>query len=154
MEHIPEQTESVSGEEVLADRSFTDGAKKVERIAQQSKGLFDDIKEWVDLRIKLVKLEVEDELNARKKDAIVGTIMGGLGLLGIVFALITAALGLGAWLGHPAWGFLAVTGLLLMGASLLWMGHFARKKKKTPEGKKELKEKEERKQLPAGTTDT
>ncbi len=121
------------------------GAKKVERIAQQSIELFDDIKEWIDLKIKFTWLEVEAKIDAKKKDVLVGALLGVLGVLGIVFALITGALGLGAWLGHPAWGFLMVTGLLFLTAGLVYGAHFSRGKKK----KKSLAAASEQKQLEA-----
>jgi len=121
------------------------GAKKVERIAQQSIELFDDIKEWIDLKIKFTWLEVEAKIDAKKKDVLVGALLGVLGVLGIVFALITSALGLGAWLGHPAWGFLMVTGLLFLTAGLVYGAHFSRGKKK----KKSLAAASEQKQLEA-----
>ncbi len=121
------------------------GAKKVERIAQQSIELFDDIKEWIDLKIKFTWLEVEAKIDAKKKDVLVGALLGVLGVLGIVFALITSALGLGAWLGHPAWGFLIVTGLLFLTAGLVYGAHFSRGKKK----KKSLAAASEQKQLEA-----
>ena len=124
---------------------FSKGAQKVERIAQQSIELFDDIKEWIDLKIKFTWLEVQAEIDAKKQDALVGAILGFLGVLGIVFALITGALGLGAWLGHPAWGFLIVTGLLFLTASLVYWAHFSRGKKK----KKSLAAASEQKQLGA-----
>ena len=121
------------------------GAKKVERIAQQSIELFDDIKAWIDLKIKFTWLEVQAKIDAKKQDVLVGALLGVLGVLGIVFALITGALGLGAWLGHPAWGFLIVTGLLFLTAGLVYWAHFSRGKKK----KKSLAAVSEQKQLGA-----
>ena len=121
------------------------GAKKVERIAQQSIELFDDIKEWIDLKIKFTWLEVEAKIDAKKKERLVGALLGVLGVLGIGLALITGALGLGAWLVHPAWGFLMVTGLLFLTAGLVYGAHFSRGKKK----KKSLAAASEQKQLEA-----
>ncbi len=132
---------------------FSKGAKKVERIAQQSIELFDDIKEWIDLKIKFTWLEVQAEINARKQDAVVGAILAFLGVLGLVFALIAGALGLGAWLGHPAWGFLIVTGVLFLTAGVVYWSHFKRGKKKkkspgAPSEHKELEAQDDQKRLP------
>ncbi len=44
-------------------------------------------------------------------------------LVAALFGLTALGFGLGAWLGHPAWGFLAVTGLLIVVAFIIkWIG--------------------------------
>lgn len=92
---------------------------KVERVAQHMQHLVDDLKTWVDLRIELAQLELEERVEAKANQLALGIVIAGVLLLGVVFALVTVALGLGAWLGHPAWGFLIVTGLLFGGAAVL-----------------------------------
>lgn len=119
-------------------RSFP-GQKKVERIAEQSRGLFDDVKGWVELRIQLARLEIKKELEDRRDDAVMGGVIGFLGVIALVFLLIATALGVGAVLGHPAWGFLVVTGVLVLAAWMLWYVHFGRRRPHRPT-----------KQLPAG----
>ncbi len=152
MEQTTERPEVVSEAETPGG-PFSKGAKKVERIAQQSKGLFDDVKEWIDLKIKFTWLEVQAEINARKQDAVVGAILAFLGVLGLVFALIAGALGLGAWLGHPAWGFLIVTGVLFLTAGVVYWSHFKKGKKKkkspgAPSDHKKLEAQDDQKRLP------
>ena len=150
--------QTTEGPEVVAEdetpgRPFSKGAKKVESIAQQSKGLFDDVKEWIDLKIQFTWLDIQAKIDAVKQDALVGAIVAVLGILGVIFALLTGALGLGAWLGHPAWGFLIVTGLLFLIAGVVFWWHFERGKKndKSPEAPsehKELEAQDNQKRLP------
>lgn len=154
MEQTTERPEVMAQEEVPGG-PFSKGARKVERIAQQSKGLFDDVKEWVDLKIKFTWLEIQAEIEARQQDVIFGAILVFVGLLALVFALVTGALGLGAWLGHPAWGFLIVTGLLLLVMGIVYWWHFKRgKRKKKPSvastDQKALEAADEQKKLPPG----
>ncbi|MEM6647424.1 MAG: phage holin family protein [Bacteroidota bacterium] len=92
---------------------------KVTRITEHTRGLVDDVKEWVELRIQLAKLEVAHEVNQRKTQVVVGVTAAVVALVAVLFMLVAAALGLGAWLGHPAWGFLAISVLLLLVAALL-----------------------------------
>lgn len=92
---------------------------KVTRITEHTRGLVDDVKEWVELRIQLAKLEVAHEVNQRKTQVVVGAAAAGVGVVAVLFLLVAASLGLGAWLGHPAWGFLAMSAMLLLVAALL-----------------------------------
>ncbi|MEM1095014.1 MAG: phage holin family protein [Bacteroidota bacterium] len=92
---------------------------KVTRITEHTRGLVDDVKEWVELRIQLAKLEVAHEVNQRKTQAVVGVTAAVVALFAVVLLLVAASLGLGAWLGHPAWGFLAMGILLLLIAAFL-----------------------------------
>jgi len=135
------------------------GANKVERIAQQSRALFDDVKAWVDLKIAHTLLDVQAEIDARKQVVMVGALLGVFVLLGGVFALLTLALGLGAWLGHPAWGFLIVTVLLFMMTGLLYWRHFGRKQDREKALEAEADQKKltslpEQKKLPPTSSDT
>lgn len=82
---------------------------KMQRIAEHSQALVDDLKAWVDLRIELARIELEERIEAKANDVALGIVLGALGALAGFFGLITIALGLGAWLGHPGWGFLIVT---------------------------------------------
>lgn len=92
---------------------------KVERVADHATGLVDDVKEWVDLRIELVRGEIEAFIDSR-----VGALRG-LVVVGIaaaitgMFALVTLGLGLGALFGRRYWlGFLVLTLLLALGTWL------------------------------------
>jgi len=45
---------------------------KVSRIAAHTQGLFADLREWIDLRVDLAILEVEERLDAFKNDLALG----------------------------------------------------------------------------------
>ncbi len=117
MEQIPHSPPSVSGGH---RPQLADGRHKVERIAEQSRALIDDVKEWVELKIQYTRLEIEQQIEQKRDEVAVLVVVAFLGVLALVFGLTAAALGLGAWLGHPAWGFLIITILLLLIAGLLW----------------------------------
>ncbi|HRK74223.1 MAG TPA: phage holin family protein, partial [Rhodothermales bacterium] len=59
-------------------------------------------------------LETEDFVNQLIRILILIFVIGVF----LFFCLITLALGLGMWLGHAFWGFLAVTALLLLAGLL------------------------------------
>lgn len=92
---------------------------RVDRMVHHTEALADDITDWIELRIELLQLEIEEKaerrLNSFIARAIVATLVATAGL----FALLTLAYGLGWWLGHPFWGFGIVTGLLVTGAGLI-----------------------------------
>jgi hypothetical protein len=88
---------------------------KAERVTEHLAGLSEDLREWVELRIRLVKAEVETLIDSR-----VGA-MRGLLVFGVtasitgLFALVTLAIGLGALFGGRYWlGFLLVNLVLLI----------------------------------------
>ncbi len=60
MEQTTERPELVAEDETPGG-PFSKGAKKVERIAQESKGLLDDVKEWIDLKIQFTWLDQHAE---------------------------------------------------------------------------------------------
>ena len=154
MEQTKEQA-AAKAEAARPGRPSTLGSKKVDRIAQQSKGLFDDVKDWIDLKITLVELEIRQKIEDRRDDAITFVVVGFLLVMALVFMLITLALGLGAWLGHPAWGFLIVTGLLVLGAGLIYAVRASGKDKAPPEDvpdRKSLTVPVDQKQLPPGSS--
>ena len=108
-------------------RQLPAGGNKLQRISQHGRGVVDDLKSWVDLKITLTKLEIKEELNRQKELATLYAIAGGLGLLGAVFGLITLGLALGAildiWLSTQlsyCLGFLIVTLILLIGAGIFF----------------------------------
>lgn len=107
----------------------------MERIANHTKALVEDMTTWVELKMKLTQLEVEQKIDEQANKIALTVAVGVLGGLGAFFALVTLALGLGAWLGHPGWGFLIVTILLLGLAGLLYASrpHLVGKKGRTAE---------------------
>lgn len=108
---------SAAGSPPVTDEAEDPG--KLTRISLQTKGLVEDVKSWVDLKLTLTQMEVEDKIDARVNRVVVGAVVGALGLLGLSFALVAASLGLGALAGHDAWGFLIVAGILILVTLLL-----------------------------------
>lgn len=106
---------------VTADRQLQTSANKLDRISQHTKGLVDEITDWVDLRIKLVQVDLQEKLETKKIQIGLGVGMGLTAFFAVMFLLTTIALGLGAWLGHPAWGFLIVTVLLFVVIGIMRM---------------------------------
>lgn len=119
MESYSERPRQVAGGAVPPDHQLPSGANKLERIAQHSKGLVDDLTAWVDLKVKLVQLDVERKVQEKATAALVKAIPLVFFALAAFFVLVTLALGLGWWLGHPFWGFLIVTVLLGIGGLIL-----------------------------------
>jgi len=94
------------------DRQLPDTGHKVDRISEHAKGLVDDVRDWVDLKVKLVQVEIEDKIDAKLNQTILALVLALVMGLVLVFSLTALALGLGTWLGHDAWGFLAVASIL------------------------------------------
>lgn len=117
MDELPEGTQSVSRAATRVDEPFP--ARKVERMAQEAKGLVEDLTSWVELKLRLTQIEIEEKVEARLNKAVVGLIVGVIALVAVVFALAALAFGVGSWLGHPAWGFLAVAVLLFVVTGIL-----------------------------------
>lgn len=87
---------------------------KVERVADHTQGLFDDVTEWVELRVQLVKSEIEALIDSRV-GAMRGLLVFGVtaALTGLYF-LVTLAVIIGALTGGRYWiGFLIVNVILL-----------------------------------------
>ena len=78
------------------ERQLPPGGGKVERITQQTKSLAQDITSWIDLKIKLTRLEIEETVDAKKKEIGVLAAVGVFAALAGLFALVTLGLGFGA----------------------------------------------------------
>jgi len=109
--------------ETLEDRSSSreDGppsdrprGSKLSRIAGHTQGLMKNLREWIDLRIDLAILEVEEKVDSLRNDVALGITLAFLGFFAALFVLTTVALGLGWLLGHPFWGFLIVSTVLVL----------------------------------------
>lgn len=90
-----------------------------DRLGQHTKGLVDDVKEWVDLRIQLLQTEVRDQVKGKLNELIVEhidkvlpVVMMAMGGLLLLFAV---AYFVGSLVGHVWLGFLIVGGLLAGG---------------------------------------
>ena len=85
---------AVSGQVSDTEHQLPVGRNRVERITEQSKGLMGDISHWIELKTKLVQVEIEEKIDAKVNQAISAAIVAGIALVGVLFLLI--ALGLGA----------------------------------------------------------
>lgn len=101
----------------------SDSPGRMDRIADNTRGLIEDVKEWIDLKVQLVQLEIEQKIETLANQVVSTFLVIVLAAVTALFILVAAALGLGQWLGHPAWGFLAVSGALGLVTILI---HFRR----------------------------
>ena len=99
---------------------------KLERITDHLAGLNEELREWVELRVQLVKQEVMEQVEGRltsmKGQAIVGALLAMAGLWFLVFLALLVAWGLtAAGLSHPlanALGFLFLVLLFAVAAAV------------------------------------
>ena len=89
-----------------SSRRIGSSAGKLKRISHHTEGMMQGLREWVDLRIELVKAEIEEQAIEAISIAVIAALAG-------IFSLVTFAIGLGWLLGHPFWGFLFVTCILV-----------------------------------------
>lgn len=80
-------------------------------VLDHGRELGEDFVGWVELRIHQAQLELYDRLDEKGNELINKALAGALAGMGGFLLLVAACLGIGAALGHPAWGFLIV-GLL------------------------------------------
>lgn len=99
------------------------GTGKARRIGRETRGLFEDFAAWVELRLRLAQLDVQGYIRQKIDEAALRIALAVAGFLSGLFALVTLALFAGWLFGHPAWGFLSITGLLLLWTGLLYVRH-------------------------------
>lgn len=92
---------------------------RLRRIAGHTRGLVDDLREWIDLRVDLAVLELEERVDEFRNEVALGITLAFLGFFAALFVFTTVALGLGWLLGHPFWGFLIVSVLLSLLVAVL-----------------------------------
>ncbi len=121
MEQFPQRPDGNESLEVEppSRRLLPSGQNKVERISSQTKGLFSDFSSWLELRLKLFQVELQDKIQAKVNESVIKVAPFAAGAIAGMFALVTIALFIGWWLGHPAWGFLVVTAILLLITGIL-----------------------------------
>ncbi len=100
----------------------TTPSQHLQRLRQQMQELVEDLRTWVELRLMLTQLEIEERIEARIRQLLVRVVIGVLVGLAVVFGLVAVALGLGSWLGHSGWGFLVVALVLAGIAAVLYLG--------------------------------
>jgi hypothetical protein len=92
---------------------------RLERLVSEVKGLADDVRTWIDLKIKLLEIEIEDRVRDVVNRVAATAVFVALAFLALVFVLVTAALGLGQWWDNMLLGFLAVSLTLIVLATLV-----------------------------------
>lgn len=102
-----------TGSEGRAPSDAREGGK-LRRIAGHTQGLVEDLREWIDLRLDLAILELEERVDALRNEVALSVTLAFFGFFSALFVLVTIALGLGWLLGHPFWGFLIVSGVLVL----------------------------------------
>ncbi len=102
---------------------------KLGRVTDHVAALSADLRVWTELQIALLQRKVEGVVGIVDRlqhlvPALQMYVPGAiLVLIGLLFLLVTAALGLGALIGSPWLGFLIVTlTLLVAGGVLIWIG--------------------------------
>lgn len=78
------------------------------RLAHEIRSLVDDIKEWVELRIELLQLDVEKRVQDVANDILLVVLILAMMAVSMLFISLAAAFAIGAWLGSNALGFLIV----------------------------------------------
>lgn len=106
-----EEASSDSGADAAME-SARDGTLR--RIASQTQELLSDLRTWIDLRLDLALLEVEERIDALRNELALGLTVVIFGFFAALFSLATVAIGVGWLLGHPFWGFLAVSVALIL----------------------------------------
>ncbi|MXW65285.1 MAG: phage holin family protein [Bacteroidetes bacterium SB0662_bin_6] len=114
-QHTPEEHQAAAGEGGGAGQTG-----KVHRIGSETRGLLEDFTSWVELRLRLVQLDVQDYIRQKIDEATLKVALIIASLVSGLFMLVTLALFAGWALGHPAWGFLVVTGLLFLWTGILY----------------------------------
>lgn len=109
METLPDRSSGTDSEPPARPTGGTLG-----RIAGHTQGLVEDLREWIDLRLDLALLEVEEKVDDLRNELALGLTLAFFGLFSVLFVLTTIALGIGWLLGHPFWGFLAVSIALVL----------------------------------------
>lgn len=94
---------------------------RLARLANEFRGLVEDVRTWVDLKLKLLEVQVEERVRDAVNRVAVTAFIAMLVFLSGVFVLVTAALALGDWWDSPTLGFLAVTLALIVITLLLYV---------------------------------
>ena len=124
---------------------------KLGRLTAEAKGLVADTREWVDAKLRLFELEIEEKIDAFASRFIATAVVVFFAALALIFALVSGALGLGQWWGSDALGFLAVGGLLFLIAGVVHLlrPRFVRGSLGATESEDDTKRLPEARQLPA-----
>ena len=100
------------------DKSEAGGGGIINRLTDQTRGLFDDVREWVELKVQLIQLEIEEKIETVANHILASLLFAVLAFVTFIFALVALSLGLGKAFGDPLWGFLATTVLLAVATAI------------------------------------
>ncbi|OQP55923.1 hypothetical protein A4H97_20255 [Niastella yeongjuensis] len=91
-------------------------------------GLTDHVKEYINTRVELTKLQIAEKTSLIISQLIAITIVALFFLLFLIFGSIAGAWALSNWIGKPYAGFLIVAGIYLLLGIIVWIarGRFLR----------------------------
>ncbi|NNF03983.1 MAG: hypothetical protein HKN17_05915, partial [Rhodothermales bacterium] len=112
-----------SNDRTARDAADGDGNRKdggrLSRITGETRGLVEDLKEWVDLKIQLLQLDFEDRIRQAANQAALTAVVIVVALLAVLFALVAAGEAMGAWFDSRSLGFLTLAGILALVAGVI-----------------------------------
>src|SRR5689334_21268521 len=88
---------------------------------EKIEGLTEHVREYVNTKIELAKLQVAEKTSLVIGNIIAGIVVGVLILFFIVFGSIAGAWALSQWIGKPYAGFLIVAGFYLLLGIVIWV---------------------------------
>jgi uncharacterized membrane protein YqjE len=95
---------------------------KLGRLSSEAKGLVDDTRQWVDTKLRLFELDLEEKIDGLANKVVAGATVVFLASLALVFGLVALALMLGDIWGRQSLGFMAVSGGCFLIAVLIhWL---------------------------------
>lgn len=121
MEPFPDRDQSDGSSS--PHKALPTGGNKVERLARHTQALIKNLAEWVEWRIQLARIEVEERIQAEREKLLLMGMTVVFGALAGFFLLVTMALGIGWLLGHPFWGFaivMVMLAILAAGSRVAW----------------------------------
>jgi len=83
-------------------------------------GLTDHVKEYINTRVELTKLQIAEKTSLVVSQVIAATIVALFFLFVLIFGSIAGAMALSDWIGKPWSGFLIVAGIYLFLGIIVW----------------------------------
>ncbi|NNE71746.1 MAG: hypothetical protein HKN29_15480 [Rhodothermales bacterium] len=95
---------------------------KIGRLSSEARGLVDDTRQWVDAKLRLFELDLEEKLDGIANKVIAGAAVVFLAALALIFALTALALLLGSIWENEALGFMVVAlGAFVIALLIQWL---------------------------------
>jgi len=124
----PSDSESKTDQDPALNRSAsssTPNDSKLGSLARETRSLLTDVKDWIDLRVQLLQIEVEERIESAAHKIISLIVVAILGLFAVLFLLLAIAEAVGIWLGHPSYGYIFVAVIMII---LTWIVNRSRPK--------------------------